>query len=70
MSFSIRPWVQPLHGVDELLIRCGRIGELGQNLPKLRGIAIYGPQGMLLHFFFVNYLGSREMELEVFKKAA
>ena len=68
MSFGIRPRVQLVHGVDKLLIRCGRIGKLGQNLPKLRGIAIYEPQGMLLHFFFVNYLGSREMEVEVFEE--
>ena len=70
MSFSVRPWVQLVHGVDKLLIRCGRVGELGQDLPKLHGIAIYEPQGVLLHFFFINYLGSCEMELEVFEEAA
>ena len=46
------------------------MGELRQDLPKLRGVAIYKPQGMLLHFFFVNYLGSWKMELEVFEEAA
>ena len=70
MSFGIRPRVQLAHGIDKLLIRCGRIGKLGQNLPKLHGIAIYEPQGVLLHFFFINYLGLRKMELEVFEEAA
>ena len=70
MPFGVRPWVQLVHGIDKLLIRRGRIGELGQDLPKLRGITIYELQGMLLHLFFVNYLGSHEMELEVFKEAA
>ena len=36
----------------------------------ISGITIYKLQGMLLHFFFVNYMGSREMELEVFKEVA
>ena len=70
MPFGVQPRVQLVHGVDKLLIRCGRVGELGQDLPKLRGIAIYKPQGVLLHFFFVNYLGSCEMELEVFEEVA
>ena len=70
MPFGVRPRVQLVHGINKLLIRRGRISKLGQDLPKLCGIAIYEPQGMLLHFFFVNYLGSREMELEVFKEAA
>ena len=70
MSFSVRPQVQLVHSVDKLLIRRSRVGELGQNLPKLRGITIYEPQGVLLHFFFINYLGSCEMELEVFEEAA
>ena len=70
MSFSIQPRVQPVHGVNKLLIRCGHVSELGQNLPELRGVAVYELQGMLLHFFFINYLGSRKMELEVFEEAA
>ena len=70
MSFGVQPRVQPVHGINKLLIRCGHIGELRQNLPKLHGIAIYKPWGMLLHFFFVNYLGLREMELEVFEEVA
>ena len=70
MSFGVRPRVQLVHGIDKLLIRRGHIGELGQNLPKLRGVAIYEPQSMLLHFFFINYLGSRKVELEVFEEAA
>ena len=68
MSFGVLPQVQLVHGVNKLLIRHGHVGELRQNLPKLRGVAIYEPQGMLLHFFFVNYMGSREMELEVFEE--
>ena len=60
MSFGVRPRVQLVHGIDKLK----------QNLPKLRGIAIYKLQGMLLLFFFVNYLGSHKMELEVFKEVA
>ena len=70
MSFSVRPQVQLVHSVDKLLIRRGHVGELGQNLPKLRGVAIYEPQSMLLHFFFVNYLGLHKVELEVFEEAA
>ena len=68
MPFSVRLWVQLVHGVDKLLIRRSHIGELGQDLPKLRGITIYELQGMLLHFFFVNYLGSHEMKLKVFEE--
>ena len=70
MSFGIRPQVQLVHIVNKLLIRCGCVSELGQNLPKLHGVTINELQGMLLHFFFVNYMGSHKMELEVFEEAA
>ena len=70
MSFSVRPQVQLVHSVDKLLIRHGCVSKLRQNLPKLHGVAVDEPQGMLLHFFFVNYMGSHRMELEVFEEAA
>ena len=70
MPFGVQPQVQLVHGVDKLLIRRGRVSKLGQNLPKPHGVTIYELQSMLLHFFFVNYLGSCKMELEVFEEAA
>ena len=68
MSFSIQPQVQLVHSIDKLL-RHGHVGELGQDLPKLHSVTIDEPQGMLLHFLFVNYMGSCKLELEVFEEA-